>query len=156
MFVHRYSHAAGRDLLRDVHYGLRQLSKSPGFAAVAILTLAVGIGATTSIFSFVDAVLLRPLPYPRPERLAIIWSGLGYSNRAPFSSYELFQIRQRTNEFDQVGGIWVTNSTLPGEEQAEQIKAGAVTSNFLPLLCARPALGRFFSSEDEVTGGQSP
>lgn len=156
MFGHPYNQAAGRDALRDVQYGLRQLRKSPGFAAVAILTLAIGIGSTTSIFSFVNAVLLRPLPYPRADRLAIIWSGLGYSNRAPFSSYELFQIRQRTNEFDQVGGIWVTNSTLPGDEQAEQIKAGAVTSNFLPLLCAQPALGRFFTSEDEVTRAQRP
>lgn len=145
-----------RDALLDVRYGLRQLRKSRGFAAVAILTLAVGIGATTSIFSFVNAVLLRPLPYPQPDRLAIVWSGLGYSNRAPFSSYELFQIRQRTREFEQMGGIWVTNSTLAGEQQAEQIKAGAVTSNFLPLLCARPALGRFFTSEDEVTQGQRP
>jgi putative ABC transport system permease protein len=152
--MRQYSHGAGSDVWRDVHYGLRQLSKRPGFAAVAILTLAVGIGATTAIFSFVDAVLLRQLPYPQPDRLAIIWSGLGYSNRAPFSSYELFQIRQRANEFDQVGGVWVTNSTLPGEEQAEQIKAGAVTSNFLPLLCARPALGRFFNSEDEATHEQ--
>ena len=156
MFVHRYIHGACRDIWRDVHYGLRQLSKRPGFAAVAILTLAVGIGATTSIFAFVDAVLLRPLPYPQPDRLAIIWSGLGDSNRAPFSSYEVFQIRQRTKEFEQVAGIWVTNSTLPGEEQAEQTKAGAVTSNFLPLLCARPALGRFFRSGDEVTRGQRP
>jgi putative ABC transport system permease protein len=156
MFMHQYGFITGRDVWRDVHYGFRQLGKNRGFAAVAILTLAVGIGATTSIFSFVDAVLLRPLPYPRPERLAIIWSGLGYSNRAPFSSYEVFQIRQRTNEFEQVAGIWVTNGTLPGEEQAEQIKAGAVTSNFLPLLCARPALGRFFSSEDELTRGQRP
>jgi len=155
MFVHQ-ANRAGRDIWRDLHYGLRQLRKSPGFAAVAILTLAVGIGATTVIFSFVDAILLRPLPYPQPDRLAIIWSGLGYSNRAPFSSYELFQIRQRTKEFDQVGGIWVTNSTLPGDNQAEQIKAGAVTSNFLPLLCTRTALGRFFSTEDEVTRGQRP
>src|SRR5271167_1558325 len=106
MFVHQYRRGAGRDVWRDVHYGFRQLRKRPGFAAVAILTLAVGIGATTSIFSFVNAVLLRPLPYPQPDRLAIIWSGLGYSNRAPFSSYELFQFRQRTKEFDQVGGIW--------------------------------------------------
>jgi predicted permease len=139
---------------QDVRYALRQLRKSPSFAGVAIITLAVGIGANTAIFSFVNAILLRQLPYPDPERLAIVWSGLGYANRAPFSTYELFQIRQRTKEFDQVGGIWVTNGALPGEGQSEQVKVGVVTSNFLALLCARPALGRLFGSQDEVTNGQ--
>lgn len=141
---------SGIDVLwQDMHYGLRQLRRNPGFAALAILTLAVGIGANTAIFSFVNSVLLRPLPYPNADRLAIIWSGLGYSNRAPASSFELFEIRRRTKEFDQVAGIWVTNGALPGDGDAEQIKVGAVTSNFLGLLCTSPALGRFFGSEDE-------
>ena len=135
---------------QDVRFGARSLRKSPGFAAIAILTLAVGIGANTAIFSVVNAVLLRPLPYPDANRLAIIWSGLGSTNRAPASSFELFQIRQRTREFDQVGGIWVTNGALPGEGEPEQVKVGVVTSNFLPILCARPALGRFFGAEDEA------
>ncbi len=139
---------------QDVRYGLRQLRRSPGFAAVAILTLAVGIGANTAIFSFVNTVLLRPLPYPNANRLAIIWSGVGDTNRAPASTFELFQIRQRTKQFDQVGGIWVTNGALPrlseAEHVAEQVKVGVVTSNFLPLFCARPALGRFFTREDEA------
>lgn len=139
---------------QDVRYALWQLRKSPSFAAVAIITLAIGIGANTAIFSFVNAILLRQLPYPDPERLAIIWSGLGYANRAPFSTYELFQIRQRTKEFDQVEGIWVTNGVLPGEGESEQVKVGVVTSNFLPLLCTKPALGRFFAPQDEVTNGQ--
>ena len=140
--------------LQDMHYGLRQLRRSPAFAVITTLTLAVGIGANTAIFSFVNAVLLRPLPYPNSNRLAMIWSGLGYSHRAPFSTYELFQIRRRTNEFDQLAGIWVTNGALHGngeaEDVAEQVKVGVVTSNFLPLLCVRPALGRFLSSEDEA------
>jgi putative ABC transport system permease protein len=140
-------------LWQDLRYGLRQLRRSPGFAALAILTLAIGIGANTAIFSFVNAVVLSPLPYPDADRLAIVWSGLGDTNRAPASRFELFQIRQMTKEFDQVGGIWVTNGSLPGvaqaEQVAEQIKIGTVTRNFLPLLCRKPALGRFFSSEDE-------
>jgi predicted permease len=140
-------------LWQDLRYGLRQMRGSPGFAALAILTLAIGIGANTAIFSFVNAVVLSPLPYPDADRLAIIWSGLGDTQRAPASRFELFQIRQMTKEFDQVGGIWVTNGSLPGvtqaEQAAEQIKIGTVTSNFLPLLCRKPALGRFFSSEDD-------
>jgi len=134
----------------DIRYALRQLRTRPSFATVIIVTLAVGIGANTAIFSFVNSVLLRPLPYPHADRLAVIWSGLGYANRAPVSSFELFQIRQRTREFDQVGGIWVTTGALPGEREAEQVKVGLVTSNFLPLLCTKPALGRFFNSEDDA------
>jgi len=136
-------------LLQDIRFGLRMLRKSPGFSAVAILTLAVGIGANTAIFSVVNSVLLRPLPYPDADRLAIIWSGLGNANRAPASNFEVFQIRQRTKEFDQVGGIWVTNGALPGDGDVEQVKVASVTANFLPLLCPKPELGRFFAPEDE-------
>ena len=125
-------------------------ARSPAFAALAILTLAIGIGANTAIFSFVNSVLLRPLPYPNADRLTILYSGLGYSNRAPFSSFELYQIRQRTQQFDQVAGIWVTNGPLPGEGDAEQVKVADTTSNFLPLLIPRPAMGRFFGPEDDL------
>jgi predicted permease len=135
---------------QDLQFGARSLRKSPGFATVAILTLALGIGANTALFSVVNAVLLRPLPYPDADRLAIIWSGLGSVNRAVASTYELFEIRQRTKEFDQIGGIWVTNGTLPGEGDAEQVKVGVVTANFLPILCPRPALVRFFEAQDEA------
>jgi predicted permease len=135
---------------QDLRFGMRSLRKSPGFATVAILTLALGIGANTAIFSVVNGVLLRPLPYPDANRLAIIWSGLGSVNRAVASTYELFEIRQRTKEFNQVGGIWVTNGTLPGEGDPEQVKVGVVTANFLSILCPQPALGRFFQPQDEA------
>jgi putative ABC transport system permease protein len=141
----------GIDILRlDLRYGLRQLGRSRGFAVLAVLALAIGIGANTAIFSLVNAVLLRPLPYPGADRLAIVWSSLGYSNRAPLSMFELFHMRQRMREFDQIGGIWVTNGALPGEGEAEQAKVGVVTTDFLPLLTAKLALGRFFGPEDEA------
>lgn len=135
---------------QDLRFGIRQLCRNPVFAVAAILTLAIGIGANTAIFSFVNSVLLRPLPYPEANRLAIIWSELGNSSRAPASMFELFQMRQRSREFDQIAGIWVTNRVLPGKGDAEQGKAGVVTSNFLPLFCTRPMLGRFFSREDDL------
>jgi putative ABC transport system permease protein len=75
---------------------------------------------------------------------------LGSVNRAVASTYELFEIRERTKEFDQIGGIWVTNGTLPGEGDREQVKVGVVTSNFLSILCPRPAIGRFFEPQDEA------
>jgi predicted permease len=142
-------------LVQDVHYAARGIAKSPAFSLLVVLTLAVGIGANTAIFSFVNAVLLRPLPYPSADRLAILWSGLGSSARAPFSSFEVFQLRERSKQFDQIAGIWVTNGTLPGDGPAEQVKVAEVTSNFLPLLCPQPALGRFFGSEDDLENAPS-
>ena len=142
-------------LAQDLRYAWRQLLRSPSIAVLAILTLAIGIGANTAIFSFVNAVLLRPLPYPSADRLAILWSGLGYSGRAPFSSFEVFHLRQRSTQFDQIAGIWVTNGALPGDGPAEQVKVADVTSNFLPLLCPRPALGRLFDPEDDLENAPS-
>ena len=142
-------------LLQDIRYALRGIVKAPALPLLVILTLAVGIGANTAIFSFVNAVLLRPLEYPSADRLAILWSGLGYSGRAPFSSFEVYHLRQRTTQFDQIAGIWVTNGALPGDGPAEQVKVADVTSNFLPLLCARPALGRFFGPEDDLENAPS-
>jgi len=135
-------------LAQDVRYGLRILRKSPGFTSVAVLTLALGIGANTAIFTVVHAVLLNPLPYPESERLAILGFGIGNEHRAPASGYQLEQIRERSRLFEQVGGIWVTNSVVPGEGEPEQVRLGVVTDNFLSLLCAKPAAGRLFMRED--------
>jgi predicted permease len=135
-------------LLQDIRYGLRLLRRSPLFALAAILTLAIGIGANTAIFTVVHAVLLRGLPYPDANRLAIIWTGLGDEHRAPASDYELVQLREHSSLFEQIGGIWVRNSVVPGEGRPEQVKLGHVTENFLSLLCSRPAQGRLFTAED--------
>jgi predicted permease len=135
-------------LWQDLRFAVRILRKNPAFTAVAILTIALGVGANTAIFTVVHAVLLNPLPYPNADRLAIIWSGLGNETRAGASGYELMQIRERSRVFDQVAGIWVINSTVPGDGEPEQVKLGMVTSNFLSLLCARPAQGRLFRDED--------
>jgi predicted permease len=142
-------------LWHDVRFGIRQLGRSPLFAVAAVLMLGVGIGANTAIFTFVNSVLLRPLPYPESDRLAIILSELGNSSRAPASMFELYQMRQRSRAFEQIAGIWVTNRALPGKGDAEQGKAGVVTSNFLPLFCARPMLGRFFGPEDDLENAPS-
>ena len=142
-------------LLQDVRYGFRLLRRSPLFALVAIFTLAIGIGANTAIFTVVHAVLLQPLPYPNSNRLAIIWSGLGDELRAPASEYELLQLRERSNLFDQIAGIWVRNSDGAGQGEPEQVKLGVVTDNFLSLLCRKPALGRLFTREDVQASDQN-
>jgi predicted permease len=137
-------------LWTDVRYGLRLLRKSPGFSAVAILTLAIGIGANTAIFSVVDAILLQPLPYPHADRLAILFSSLGNENRAPASGYEFKQIQDRSRLFEQIGGIWVTSGTITSTDdpQPEPVKMAMVTVGFLSSVCNRPALGHLFTPQD--------
>ena len=142
-------------LWQDLRFGARQLLRNRAFAMAAILLLGIGIGANTAIFSYVNSVLLRPLPYPDAGRLAMILSEFGNSSRSPASMFELYQMRRRSREFDQIAGIWVTNRALPGKGDLEQGKVGVVTSNFLPLFCARPALGRFFGPEDDLENAPS-
>jgi hypothetical protein len=129
-----------QDFAEDLRFGLRMLRKSPGFSAVAILTLALGIGANPAIFSVVDSILLKPLPYPHANRLAIIWSRYGNEHRAPASGYDFEQIRQRSHLFEQVGGIWVTNGSIVGTDdpQPEPVRLAQVTDGFLNWRTMRP------------------
>lgn len=139
---------------KDVRYALRRMRAAPGFTAVAALTLALGIGGTSAIFSVVKAVLLDPLPYADPGRLVLLWNELRTQGvtRAPGSGFELAQIRERARSFDGVAGIWAGNGTILGEGDPEQIKVGFVTGNMFPVLGARPALGRTLSPDDEGSG----
>jgi predicted permease len=138
--------------LADVRQALRGMRRTPGFTLVVVLTLGVGLGATTAIFGVVNAVLLRPLPYPRPDRLALVWAAFSVEQRAPASGHQLLALRERNRLFESVGGIWVTSASLTGHGEPEQIRVGFVTANFLPLLCDRPALGRHFAADEEGPG----
>ncbi|MGC2719469.1 MAG: ABC transporter permease [Candidatus Acidiferrales bacterium] len=135
-------------LVQDIRYGARLLIRNKAFALAAIVTLAVGLGANTAIFTVVYAVLLKPLPYPDADRLAIIWTGLAEEQRAPASKYQIVQMRQSSHAFDEIAGIWVTNGKVPGAGEPEQIKVGIVTTNFLSLLCSEPAAGRLLQESD--------
>jgi len=131
--------------IQDIRYACRALRKSPAFTAVAILTLALGIGVNTAIFSVVYAVLLRPLPYDHPEQLALIWSGFkSATSRAPTSGPALREILHRNTTFQGVAGIWVGNGTFISDVNPEQVKVAFVTPPFLHLLGVRPLLGRVF------------
>jgi predicted permease len=134
--------------VQDARHGFRLLTHNKSFAIAAIITLAVGIGANTAIFSVVHGILLKPLPYPHADRLTIIWTGLAEEHRAPASNYQLLQMRQNSRSFDQIAGIWMTNGTVPGAGEPEQVKVARVTTNFLSLLCSEPAAGRLFREED--------
>ena len=136
----------------DARYGLRMLRKSPGFAGTAVLTLALGIGANTAIFSVVNALLLRPLPYPNADRLALIWSQWGSETRGPVSGPELIELRKRSQSFEEIGGIWSTGGTITGTGDPEQVRLAFTTANFLPLLAEKPELGRFFGPGEDRRG----
>jgi predicted permease len=146
---------AGADAVAmDVRSAWRQLWKQPGFGAVVILTLALGIGANSAIFSVVHALLVEPLPYRDASRLVFVWSNLtdGSYPRAPLSGPELNDLRERTTTLGSVGAIWPNTAALTGEGDPEQLRIGLVTTNFFSVLGAEALYGRTFSMEDEQPG----
>jgi putative ABC transport system permease protein len=142
------------DLWQDVRYACRRLVAQPGFTTVAVLTLALGIGANTAIFSVVYGVLLKPLPFSEPERLVGVYHrGAGVNlpvmNQGP-ATYFTYRDHQRA--FEAIGA-WETNEvSITGRGEPERIEALSVTDTTLPLLRVRPALGRLFGKEDDAPG----
>jgi len=124
-----------RTLLQDLRYALRLLAKSPGFAAVAILTMALSIGATTAIFSVVDAALLRPLPYPQPEQLVRIEDDLmGTGARNVGMSVPEWKDFERSGIFQYVSPVDISSVNLTGSSQPERASGAVVGPGYLALL----------------------
>jgi len=142
------------NLLQDLRYAMRLFSRSPGFAAVAIAMIALGIGATTAIFSVVDAVLLRSLAYPEPESLVkIFFNNPGTESYAVrFSVPELEDLRNRAGVFEQVSVSARGSIDLTGGSQPERLEAVAASPNYFSLLRANPQIGRLFDSQDVALG----
>ncbi len=139
-------------LATDVRYALRALGKSPAVCAAVIGTFALGIGANTAIFSVLSAVLIEPLPYRDPGRLAIIWANwtaVGYP-RGPLAGPELVDLRTRSTTIEAVDGIWSNTAALSGDGDPEQLRIGLVTPGFFRTLGVDAALGRTFAREDEA------
>lgn len=139
-------------ILQDMSYALRQLRRNPGFTAVAVLTLALGIGATTAIFSVVHGVMLQPFPYKDPGRLAVIaltWPG----GRFWLSEKDVFTIREQATLLEAVAAVDESEATLLGGKEPEQMMVALVSSNFFPVLGVQPAIGRAFTHEDEMPNG---
>jgi predicted permease len=142
------------ELTQDARYGLRMLRKSPGFAVVAILTLALGIGANTAIFSVVNAVLLSPLPYADAQRLVLVKEFLPSAAAMPMqvSGPDITPIRKLSHVFDGLGGFRVWTYELSGSGEPERVTANRVSSELFPVLGVQPVLGRGFTAEEELPG----
>ena len=138
-------------MIADFKFALRMLAKTPGLAIIAVLTLALGIGANSAIFSVVDAVLLRPLPFPQADQLVSVWGQVKHEGddlqTDSYPNYADFRDQSQTLEsltaYTRAGGI------LSGNEEARELRGLAVTSDIFPVLGVKPALGRPFTREDD-------
>ena len=141
-------------LFNDLRYAIRQLRRNPGFAAIAILTLALGIGATTAIFSVVDVVLLHPLPYRDPGQLVVVTESLPAmsSDEIGVSASEYLDYRDRNRSFSQVASYESTGFNLTGEDRPLRVNAALLSSSTFSLLGVGPELGHVFTKEDDRYG----
>ena len=135
-------------LLQDLRYGVRTLVERPGFTAVAALTIAIGVGGTTAMFSVVDALLLRPLPYPEPDRLVMVWTRTSGGPASAAAWPEIVDWREQSHSFSDMAAWRGQSVNLTGEGEPERLVGAFVSDRFFPLLGARPALGRTFSAAE--------
>lgn len=133
---------------QDVRYGLRSMRRSPGFTAIAVVALALGIGANTAIFSVINAVLLRPLPYAEPDRLMVVL----HNGRYPVSPPNFVDWREQNRSFDLMGAADYWTANLAGTDNPEHLYALKVTPEVLSMLGVQPMLGRLFLPEEEEPG----
>jgi len=137
-------------VLQDLRYSLRALIKSPAFTVVAVVTLALGIGANSAVFSVVDAVLLRDLPYEDPDRLALIWTNFGADLPQNWvSGPEFREIQELNRSFEEVGVVVPLTNSVTGVGEPEQVSTAAVSGNFFDVLRVDAALGRSFTEDDD-------
>ncbi len=141
-------------VLKDFRYGIRSLLKRPGFTAIAVITLALGIGANTAIFSLVNAVLLRGLPFADPDRLVMIWedaSFAGFPRNTPAPA-NYVDWKTQGQSFADMAAQDMRSFNLTGDGEPEKVEAFGVTANYFPLLGIKPALGRAFTNEEDTPG----
>ncbi|HWS88335.1 MAG TPA: ABC transporter permease [Pyrinomonadaceae bacterium] len=142
------------ELLQDARYGVRMLSKAPGFTLAAVLTLALGIGATTAIFTMVNSVLLRQLPFKNPERLVWVWSVRAESDARPFTLPEFIDYREQNRTLEGLAAFTTWSANLTDEGDAERIQGARVSAHFFRLLGVESAAGRTLLPEDDRPGSQ--
>ena len=142
-------------LIKDIRYGLRGLWKRPGFTVVALITLALGIGANTAIFSLINGVLIRPLPFPQPDRLVWTFGNIrNGGNRASVSPLDYLDYRHENHTFEQFAAMvsFQGSANLTGGGDPERLAATPVSGNFFQALGVKPELGRTFQIENESAG----
>jgi len=141
-------------LVEDTRYAIRSLVKVPGFSVVAVIVLALGIGANTAIFSVVDAVLLRPLPFPKPNELVLVRDDLTgrQVQDVGMSVDELRDYQERSGIFDQLSAVWPVDANLTGSDRPERVELLIVSPNYFTLLGANAQIGRVFGPQDRADG----
>jgi predicted permease len=139
-------------LLHDLRYGIRMLAKNPGFSAVAVLTLALGIGATTAIFSVVYGVLLRPLPYHKPDQIVQLWEVNAKGGHMNFADPNFEDVRSQSHAFQGAAEYAAWLQSVSGGSEPTRSMVASVSHDFFPLMGVGPVLGRGFAGEDQRFG----
>jgi putative ABC transport system permease protein len=143
------------DLWQDIRFGLRMLAKNPGFTSIAVLALALGIGANTAMFSLIEAVLLRPLPYNAADqlvRVASTWERGGFTTPYSSSPPDFFDWRDQNRSFSSMFAYQTNGRALTGRGEAKRVRAAVTTAGIFPTLQAHPIIGREFTPEENRTG----
>jgi len=141
-----------RTLLQDLRYGLRMLSKSPGFAAIAVLTLALGIGANTALFSVVNGVLLNPLAYPHPDQLVALYERNPGFDKGPIAYLNFLDWQREAQSFSSMAMYRGQDYNFTGTEKAERLGGYMISADFFTTLGVKPILGRAFRPEEDLPG----
>lgn len=141
-------------MLKDIRFALRQLLKQPAFTAIAVLTIALAIGATTAVLSLVNGLLVRPLPYRDPQQLVLLLQHFKSQNleRIPVSPPEFKDYETRAHSFEKIGAFGYTNFNLAAEDRPERVTGATITANVFPALGVSPIKGRFFQPEECTPG----
>jgi putative ABC transport system permease protein len=141
-------------MLQDLRYAARGLLRTPGFTLVAVFTLALGIGATSSMFTVVNRVVLDPLPFPHADRLVLVWGSKPHEGQLelPFSQPDFEDLRAESRSYDSLAAWALGRGNVTGQSDAEQVQFAVVTGNFLDVLGVRPALGRTLTVAEERPG----
>jgi len=139
-------------LLKDIRYGIRSLARHPGFTAVALITLALGIGANTAIFSVVNAVLLKPLPFNDPERLVWVWDTAPQFANIPTSLPDFLGWKEQNRSFEHLAAYQGGTSFLDAGDGTTDTRIGLVTPELFSVFNVSPILGRTFTDEETLPG----
>src|SRR5258707_464892 len=142
------------DLARDIRYAGRVLRKSPGFASIAILTLALGIGANTAIFSVVNATLLKPLPFRNPEKIVALWQTESAPGSYPLTGEDYLDWKAQNHTFESMALYsWPSSANMTAETAPEAATVVRAEANFFSLLGVNPQIGRTFATGEDQHGG---